>query len=60
MKTKDVSYKKTSLKVSKLTSKKTYYVRVRTYKKVMVTVNGSKKTYCIYSKWSAAKKITVK
>ncbi|MCD7797186.1 MAG: leucine-rich repeat domain-containing protein [Clostridiales bacterium] len=35
-----------------LKSKKTYYVRVRTYK----TVNGKK----VYSKWSTVKKVTVK
>ena len=38
--------------VKKLTSKKTYYVRIRTYK----TVSGS--TY--YSDWSAAKKLKIK
>ncbi len=43
---------KTSKTIKKLKSKKTYYVRVRTYK----TVNGKK----VYSKWSAVKKVTVK
>ena len=42
----------TALTVKKLTSKKKYYVRVRTFK----TVNGVKK----YSKWSAKKSIKVK
>ena len=45
-------YSKTSTKISKLTSKKTYYVRVRTYSKV------SGKTF--YSKWSASKTVKVK
>lgn len=42
----------TSKTVSKLKSKKKYYVRVRTY----VTVNGTKK----YSSWSAVKSIKTK
>ena len=43
----------TSKTISSLTSKKTYYVRVRAYTKI-----GSK---YYYSKWStAAKKVTVK
>lgn len=42
--------------VSKLSAKKTYYVRVRTYKSVKV--NG--KTKKIYSNWSTAKKVTTK
>lgn len=42
--------------VSKLSAKKTYYVRVRTYKNVKV--NG--KTKKIYSDWSTAKKVTTK
>ena len=42
----------TQKKISKLKSKKTYYVRVRTYK----TVSGKK----YYSKWSKVKKIKVK
>ena len=47
-KTKNVtSYKTTSVTLSKLSAKKTYYVRVRTYK----TVNGVK----YYSGWSTAK-----
>ena len=44
--------KTVSKAVSKLKAKKTYYVRIRTYKKV------SGKTY--YSPWSAAKKVTTK
>lgn len=47
-KTKNVtSYKTTSVTLSKLSAKKTYYVRVRTYK----TVNGVK----YYSGWSSYK-----
>jgi hypothetical protein len=46
----------TSLKVSKLTKGKKYYVRIRTYK--TVKVNG--KNTNIYSSWSSAKKVTVK
>lgn len=46
-KTKTISYKYTSATLSNLTSKKTYYVRVRTYK----TVNGTR----YYSGWSAYK-----
>lgn len=46
------SYKTTSKKISKLSKKKTYYVRVRTYK----TVNGVK----YYSSYSAVKKIKTK
>ena len=42
----------TQKKITKLKSKKTYYVRVRTYK----TVSGKK----YYSKWSKVKKIKVK
>lgn len=41
------SYKTTSVTLSKLSAKKTYYVRVRTYK----TINGVK----YYSGWSVAK-----
>ena len=43
---------KTSLKITKLKSKKAYWVRVRTYKKV----EGTK----YYGKWSKAKKIKTK
>jgi hypothetical protein len=43
------SYKKSSLTVKKLKSKKKYYVRIRTYK----TVKGTK----FYSKWSKAKTV---
>ena len=42
----------TSKKVTKLTAKKKYYVRIRTYK----TVNGTK----YYSAWSASKTVTTK
>lgn len=42
----------TSKKVSKLSAKKKYYVRIRTYK----TVNGNK----YYSSWSKAKSVTTK
>ena len=48
--------KATSLKVTKLKAKKTYYVRVRTYKEVKV----SGKTVKLYSAWSNAKKIKTK
>ena len=41
-----------SKKISKLTGKKKYYVRIRTYK----TVNGTK----YYSSWSSSKKVTTK
>ena len=41
-----------SKKITKLKAKKTYYVQVRTYKKV-----GSKK---FYSSWSTKKKVTTK
>lgn len=53
VKTKTVkSAKKTSLTISKLKAKKTYYVRIRTYK----TVKGKK----YYSEWSKAKKVKTK
>lgn len=42
--------------VKKLKAKKTYYVRVRTYK----TVKVGKKSVKIYSGWSAAKKVKTK
>lgn len=48
--------KTTSKTVSKLKSKKKYYVRVRTYK--TVKVNGKNKTY--YSKWSSVKTVKTK
>lgn len=51
-KTKTISKNKTtSYTISKLAKKKTYYVRIRTYKKV------SGKTY--YSGWSSVKKIKI-
>ena len=46
------SYKTTSVNLTKLSAKKTYYVRVRTYK----TVNNTK----YYSGWSTAKSIRTK
>ena len=46
------SYKKNTLSLSGLTAKKTYYVRVRTYK----TVGGKK----VYSAWSTAKSMKTK
>lgn len=46
----------TSKSISKLTGKKKYYVRVRTYK--IVKVNG--KSTKVYSSWSAAKSVTTK
>ena len=45
-----------SKKISKLSGKKKYYVRVRTYKKVKI--NG--KSIRIYSGWSKAKTVTTK
>ena len=42
--------------VKKLSAKKTYYVRVRTYKKVKIGKNVEK----MYSGWSVMKKIKVK
>ncbi len=46
------SYNTTSKKISKLKSKKKYYVRIRTYK----SVNGKK----YYSSWSDIKSVTTK
>ena len=46
------NYKTTSKAISKLKSKKKYYVRIRTYK----TVNGTK----YFSSWSSAKSVTTK
>ncbi|MFR8616964.1 MAG: fibronectin type III domain-containing protein [Anaerostipes hadrus] len=52
-KTKTISKNKTtSYTIKKLKKKKTYYVRIRTYKKV------SGKTY--YSEWSSMKKVKIK
>lgn len=52
-KTKTVTRNKTvKLKIKKLKKKKTYYFRIRTYKKI-----GGKK---IYSAWSGSKKVKVK
>ena len=51
-KTVKVSKKKTSYTIKKLKSKRIYYVRIRSYKKV------GGKTY--YSKWSQIKKVMVK
>ena len=51
-KTKNVSASKTSLMLSKMKKKNTYYVRIRTYKKV-----GGKK---YYSTWSSVKKVLIK
>ena len=53
MKTKNAGTK-TSITLSKLTKKKTYYVRVRTY---TMDGNGQKE---LISAWSATKKITIK
>lgn len=49
---KTISTKKTTYKVSKLKSNKTYYVRVRSYK----IVNGKK----VYSKWTTVEKVRTK
>ena len=49
-------YKKTSVKIKKLQSKKTYYVKVRAYKSVKVVGRWVK----IYSDWSTVKKVKVK
>lgn len=43
-------------KISKLKARKTYYVRIRTYK----TVKENGKTKKIYSEWSKVKKATIK
>lgn len=57
VKTVTVSGNKTiSKKITKLSSKKKYYVRVRTYKKVKV----QGKTVSLYSKWSGVKSVKVK
>lgn len=56
VKTKNISKKKTSAQISKLKSKKKYYVRIRTYK--TVKVNGESKK--MYSGWSKSKTAKVK
>ncbi|MGN1328106.1 MAG: fibronectin type III domain-containing protein [Eubacterium sp.] len=48
--------KTTSLKVTKLKSKKKYYIRIRTYK--LSKINGKKVK--VYSSWSSIKSVTVK
>ena len=48
--------KTTSKTISKLKAKKTYYVRIRTYK--TVKVNG--KSVKVYSDWSSAKSVKTK
>ncbi len=55
-KTKILSSKKTSFTKNKLKAKKTYYVKLRTYK--TIKVNGKKVK--LYSAWSSAKKVTTK
>ena len=55
-KTVNVSSSASSKTVKTLKSKKTYYVKVRTYK--TVNVNGANKTY--YGKWSKAKAVKTK
>lgn len=56
-KTKTISKNKTvSITISKLTAKKKYYVRIRTYK--TVKVDGT--TVKLYSGWSKAKSVKVK
>lgn len=55
-KKKTVSNKKTSVKLSKLKSKKKYYVRIRTYK----TVKIGKKSVKMYSSWSKVKSVKIK
>ncbi len=53
----DIKSGKTVTKtISKLKAKKTYYVRIRTYK----DVKEKGKTAKIYSKWSKSKKVTTK
>lgn len=52
VKTKTVNSKKTSVTISKLKSKKNYYVRIRTYQ----NASGGK----CYSAWSATKKVKIK
>ena len=57
VKTSTITKNKTVSKaVKKLSAKRTYYVRVRTYK--TVKVNG--KSVKLYSKWSAAKSVKTK
>ncbi len=49
-------YKTTSKTISKLKSKKKYYVRVRTYKTVKINGKSTK----LYSGWSKTKAVKVK
>lgn len=49
-------YSKSSVKIKKLTSKKTYYVKVRCYKTVKIVGRDVK----IYSGWSKVKSVKVK
>ena len=51
-KTKNISNKKNNCTLTKLKSKKTYYVKIRAYKKV----NGKK----VYGTWSKTKKVKIK
>jgi phosphodiesterase/alkaline phosphatase D-like protein len=55
-KTVTVKAKKTSRTITKLKSKKKYYVRIRTYK----TVKSNGKTKKSYSGWSAVKSVKTK
>lgn len=53
---KDNKSKKPSLTVKKLKSKKTYYVRVRTYKNVKINGKSAK----VYSSWSKVRSVKAK
>ena len=48
--------KTTSKKISKLSSKKKYYVRIRTYKNVKINGKNTK----LYSSWSGKKSVKTK
>jgi len=50
------NYNKNSVKISKLKAKKTYYVKVRTYKTVKINGKSTK----IYSGWSTVKTVKTK